>query len=62
MMNYNLSPDSYESIISMQQAEIEALRNRNQALEYLNRVNSNQEAVINAQAQTDAFIFKKLFS
>jgi hypothetical protein len=32
-MNYNLSPQSYESIIQMQEARIEAMQNRIDALE-----------------------------
>ena len=32
-MNYNLSPQSYEYIIQMQEARIEAMQNRIDALE-----------------------------
>ena len=54
-MNYNLSPQSYESIIKMQEARIEAMQNRIDALEAVNN------PVLKAELATQDFIFNKLF-
>ena len=54
-MNYNLSPQSYESIIKMQEARIEAMQKRIDALEAVNN------PVLRAELATQDFIFNKLF-
>ena len=54
-MNYNLSPQSYESIIEMQEARIEAMQKRIDALEAVSN------PVLNAELATQDFIFNKLF-
>ena len=54
-MNYNLSPQSYESIIAMQEARIEAMQKRSDALEAVSN------PVLNAELATQDFIFNKLF-
>ena len=54
-MNYNLSPQSYESIIEMQDARIEAMQKRIDALEAVNN------PVLQADLATQNFIFNKLF-
>ena len=54
-MNYNLSPQSYESIIAMQEARIEAMQKRIDALEAVNN------PVLRAELATQDFIFNKLF-
>lgn len=54
-MSYNLSPQSYESIIEMQDARIEAMQKRIDALEAINN------PVIRAELATQDFIFNKLF-
>jgi len=54
-MNYNLSPQSYESIIEMQDARIEAMQKRIDALEAVNN------PVLRAELATQDFIFNKLF-
>lgn len=54
-MNYNLSPQSYESIIEMQDARIEAMQKRIDALEAINN------PVLRAELATQDFIFNKLF-
>ena len=54
-MNYNLSPQSYESIIQMQEARIEAMQKRIDALEAMTN------PVLNAELATQDFIFNKLF-
>jgi len=54
-MNYNLSPQSYESIIQMQEARIEAMQKRIDALEAVSN------PVLNAELATQDFIFNKLF-
>lgn len=54
-MNYNLSPQCYESIIEMQDARIEAMQKRIDALEAVSN------PVLNAELATQEFIFNKLF-
>jgi len=54
-MNYNLSPQSYESIIAMQEARIEAMQKRIDALEAVSN------PVLRAELATQDFIFNKLF-
>lgn len=54
-MSYNLSPQSYESIIEMQDARIEAMQKRIDALEAINN------PVLRAELATQDFIFNKLF-
>ncbi len=54
-MSYNLSPQSYESIIEMQDARIEAMQKRIDALEAVNN------PVLRAELATQDFIFNKLF-
>jgi len=54
-MNYNLSPQSYESIIEMQDARIEAMQKRIDALEAVSN------PVLKAELATQDFIFNKLF-
>jgi hypothetical protein len=54
-MNYNLSPKSYESIIAMQEARIEAMQKRIDALEAVSN------PVLRAELATQDFIFNKLF-
>ena len=54
-MNYNLSPQSYESIIEMQEARIEAMQKRIDALEAVSN------PVLNAELATQDFILNKLF-
>ena len=54
-MNYNLSPQCYESIIQMQEARIEAMQKRIDALEAMTN------PVLNAELATQEFIFNKLF-
>lgn len=54
-MSYNLSPQSYESIIEMQEARIEAMQKRIDALEAVNN------PVLRAELATQDFIFNKLF-
>ena len=54
-MNYNISPQSYESIIAMQEARIEAMQKRIDALEAVNN------PVLRAELATQDFIFNKLF-
>jgi hypothetical protein len=53
-MNYNLSPQSYESI-QMQEARIEAMQKRIDALEAVSN------PVLKAELATQDFIFNKLF-
>ena len=54
-MAYNLSPQSYESIIEMQDARIEAMQRRIDALEVVSN------PVLKAELATQDFIFNKLF-
>jgi len=54
-MIFNLSPQSYESIIEMQDARIEAMQKRIDALEVVSN------PVLNAELATQDFIFNKLF-
>ena len=54
-MAYHLSPESYESIIEMQDARIEAMQKRIDALEVVNN------PVLQADLATQDFIFNKLF-
>ena len=54
-MSYNLSPQSYESIIEMQDARIEAMQKRIDVLEAVSN------PVLNAELATQDFIFNKLF-
>ena len=54
-MIYNLSPQSYESIIEMQEARIEAMQKRIDALEAVSN------PVLKAELETQDFIFNKLF-
>jgi len=53
-MIYNLSPQSYESIIEMQEARIEAMQKRIDALEAVSN------PVLKAELETQDFIFNKL--
>jgi len=53
-MIYNLSPQSYESIIEMQDARIEAMQRRIDALEAVSN------PVLKAELATQDFIFNKL--
>ena len=54
-MIFNLSPQSYESIIEMQDARIEAMQKRIDALEAVSN------PVLKAELETQDFIFNKLF-
>jgi hypothetical protein len=54
-MSYHLSPESYESIIQMQDARIEAMQKRIDVLETMTN------PVLNAELATQEFIFNKLF-
>lgn len=54
-MNYNLSPQSYESYIDLLEARIEAMQKRIDALEAVSN------PVLNAELATQDFIFNKLF-
>ena len=54
-MNYNLSPQTYESYIDMLEARIDAMQKRIDALEAVNN------PVLNADIATQDFIFNKLF-
>lgn len=53
-MIYNLSPQAYESIIEMQDARIEAMQRRIDALEAVSN------PVLKAELATQDFIFNKL--
>ena len=54
-MTYHLSSQSYESIIQMQEARIEAMQKRIDALEAVSN------PVLKAELATQDFIFNKLF-
>jgi len=54
-MNYNLSPQSYESIIQMQEARIEAMQSRIDAIEAVSNL------VLKAELEKKDFFFNKLF-
>ena len=54
-MAYHLSPESYESIIQMQDARIEAMQRRIDALEVVNN------PVLQADLATQDFIFNRPF-
>jgi hypothetical protein len=53
-MNYNLSPQCYEQLLEIQEARIEAMQKRIDALEAVNN------PVLAADLATQDFIFKKL--
>ena len=54
-MAYNLSPESYESIIQIQDARIEAMQKRIDVLDTMTN------PVLNAELATQEFIFNRLF-
>lgn len=62
-LNTYLSPEMYESIISFQEARIEALEKKNNMLEYLRQeAIKDSEAVIRAQSNTIEWINDKLWN